>query len=221
MATSKRVKWAELDPPLRGELEAILKAHRTRQSSLAARFHSDADELMPFVLLGFLAALGGMIACIYLITSSGSEYEEFGYMQHLTFMIKNPQSLLTSPEGGVIGTALLASALAVFWLRHRGRRGLAITENALVVVRGAAPAGDTADGNRQHRPERPRKTRQAVHGAQAGHEGRPKSGSDRHKGLGGRGSGKDCGASVIPRRHEVDWLQHQESSAPVTGQEFR
>ena len=136
MAASKRVKWAELEPALRSELEAILKAHRTRQSSLAARFHSDADELMPFVLLGFLAAVGGMIACIYLITSSGSEYEDIGYMQHLTFMIKNPQSLLTSPEGGVIGTALLALALAVLWLRHRGRRGLAITEHALVVVRG-------------------------------------------------------------------------------------
>src|SRR5436190_14317344 len=102
-ASSSRMKWAELDPAVRAELEGILDAHRRRQSPLAARFHSDADELMPFVLLGFLAAVGGMIACVYLIMSSGSEYEGIGYMHRLKQLLVNPQALVTRPEGGVIG----------------------------------------------------------------------------------------------------------------------
>src|SRR5262245_27531169 len=106
MAASRRMKWAELDPSLRVELERILTAHRMRQSPLAARFHSDADELMPFVLLGFLAALGGMIACIYLIMSSSSENEEYWFMQQLKDVIMSPRAWVTTPQGGVIATAL-------------------------------------------------------------------------------------------------------------------
>ncbi len=136
MASDKRMKWAELDPAVRVELEGILEAHRLRQSPLAARFHSDADELMPFVLLGFLAAVGGMIACVYLITSSTSEYADIGYLQRLKYLVQSPHSLATSPEGGVVGAGLVALALAIFWIRHRGRRGLAITGHALVIVRG-------------------------------------------------------------------------------------
>jgi hypothetical protein len=135
MASIKRVKWSGLDPAMRAELEAILAAHRGRQSPLGERFHNDSDELMPFVLLAGLAAVGGLIACVYLITSDTMP-EGLTYGDHLRMLVQNPLSLVTSPEGGVVGCALVALFLLMFWVRHRGRRGQAITDNALVIVRG-------------------------------------------------------------------------------------
>jgi hypothetical protein len=162
MATSNRVKWAELDPAVRTELEAILKAHRTRQSPLVARFHSDADELMPFVLLAFLAAIGGMIACIYLIVSDSSgDPDGPGFFGRLRGVLTHPVALFTSPTGGVVATAVVALLLGMFWLRHHGRRGLALTENAVAIVRGprvrvvplaeVASSARSAHGNRGKR----------------------------------------------------------------------
>lgn len=134
MARSKRIQWADLDPPLRAELEAILAAHRRREAPLGERFHSDADEFMPFVLLAFLAAVGGAVACLYLILSDSTDPRGLG--RRLLDLAPYPAAWFRSIDAVLIACALAAAALAVFWLRHRGRRGFAITERALVIVRG-------------------------------------------------------------------------------------
>ena len=134
MRRPRRTTWRQIDPALRAELEAILDAHRRHEAPLAARFHSDADEFLPFVLLALLASVGGVTACAYLILSATSETMSFG--ERLGQLVRHPPALFTSIDAGLIAAGLAAVGLAVFLVRHLGRHGFAITDNALVVVRG-------------------------------------------------------------------------------------
>lgn len=131
--------WGALPPELRSDLEAILAAHRQGSEPLAARFLDDSDELMPFVGLGLAAAWVCAAVCGWLALGEGGPGDP-GLLVRLEPAFTNPVAglpwLATRPEGGLLLSSAVGLALTVFWLRHRGRRGMAITDRALVVVRG-------------------------------------------------------------------------------------
>ncbi len=139
MAAPPRLKWTQIDAELRGELEAILRAVRAKRDPERSLFHNDSDEFMPFVLLAIIAAGVGLIACSYfLIVDDG--LSDLGDLlgSLLSAPISTVRALISSHPyaAGLVGSLLALILLGWIWLRHHGRRGLAITRYALVILRG-------------------------------------------------------------------------------------
>ena len=125
----EKTTWNKASTVLRAELEALLQAPNDA-------FHSDYLDAVAWWLLLLLVSVGGAAAAIWNIATSSIELGFLG-----EYLAANPVSgflaLLRTPHySGLIAALIIAPWTALTWIRNVGRRGLAVTSQAIVVMRG-------------------------------------------------------------------------------------
>lgn len=140
----EETSWTKIDPSLRAELTALLEKPNDA-------FHSDFKDAVVWWLFLLLLSVGGAGAAIWDIsTDPGS----FGFF--FQYFAENPlsglQAFVTTPHLiGLLAALIAGPWAAVTWVRNIGRRGLALTDQAIVLVRGprlkVLPIADVASAS--------------------------------------------------------------------------
>ena len=123
-----RTTWAGLDPKLREELERVVRGG-------GDDYHSEYLDAVGWFLLLSLTCLFGIVASVI----NEDHWEEIP--EWLSWFARDPldfpRSLLFSPwRAGLIFLPPLSAYVGLTWIRNHQRRGLALTSEAIVVVRG-------------------------------------------------------------------------------------
>ena len=114
------MRWSQLEPALRSELETLL-AHPDDA------FHSDYADAAGWWLLGAVASIGGVAISTWAIMTS----------EVIDLLRIVPERALMSPFVlGLIASIIVGAIVVVSALRQRGRRGFAALSTAIVRVRG-------------------------------------------------------------------------------------
>ena len=123
--------WNRLDPALRRELDAVV-------GPPSAAFHSQYHDAMAWWLLLLLCCVGGGGAAAWdLLSDASAEASWWRWLfahplAALSGLWRTPQRL------GLLASVVLGAWTALTWWHNHHRRGLALTSQALVVVRGRA-----------------------------------------------------------------------------------
>jgi hypothetical protein len=124
----KKTTWGALDPKTRAELEALLR-------DKGDAFESDYLDALAWWLFGALLCVGGIGASIWDLATDTAGAGVFDYIRE--YPLDGVRVLLTSPRYlGLIAALIVGPWIAVTWVRNVGRRGIALTKDALVLVRG-------------------------------------------------------------------------------------
>jgi hypothetical protein len=125
----QKTTWKKIDAALRTELDAIVKTR-------ANTWHPDYLDAVAWWLLLMLACVGGVGTWIwYQMTEPDGLAGLFALAreQPLWWL----RSMLLSPHNlGVLAALVIGPWTAVTWARNHNRRGLALTRDAIVIVRG-------------------------------------------------------------------------------------
>lgn len=122
-----RTTWNRLPPERRAALAAVV-ADRSNDA-----FHDQYRDAMGWWLLLILACVGGGAAAWWEVPGGG-----LGLLRGLaTSPLATLEGCLRSPPRlGLLAAMVLGPWTAVTWVHNHNRRGLALTEDAMVVVRG-------------------------------------------------------------------------------------
>jgi hypothetical protein len=124
-----KTTWSRLDPALRAELAAVVRAG-------GDAWHSQYHDAMAWWLLLMLACVGGGAAAAWDLAVGGFSFVEWG-----SWLVRDPVAavvgLVRQPQRlGLVAAVVVGVWVGITWARNHDRRGLALTSGALVVVRG-------------------------------------------------------------------------------------
>lgn len=140
-----KTTWSQLDPGFRAELAAVVAG---RGDTYVCQY----KDAMAWWLLLMLVCVGGGGAALWDLLSEPAGLARWGSLfaenpfRALFGFVRSPQRL------GLLAAAVVGVWTAVTWVRNHGRRGLALTKDAVVVVRGrhlrVLPYAEIADVQR-------------------------------------------------------------------------
>lgn len=127
----EKTTWKHADPALRAELEAILAKPNDA-------FESDFQDALVWWLVLLIGSVVAVTACIWAAATDSSDY---GFVELVKYFPEDPintlNGLVVTPRYVGLPVALIVGAWAAITIaRNVGRRGVALTSDALVLLRG-------------------------------------------------------------------------------------
>ena len=122
----EKTTWKHIDPTLHTELVALLK-----DQSPTSAFYTQYEEVWGFWMLAMLACIGGLGTAVWYFATEPGSFSEI-----LPRLLRDPFGIHWPVYLGSIAAIVIGVWTALTWMRNHKRRGLALTKDAIVVVRG-------------------------------------------------------------------------------------